>query len=93
MLFICSLAGGNTPCKMCLVAQGPNSLLVFRWCLHAVTDATAVPVTTIAKARFALVAAAVDADVHRVWFGLVCLVLVLVFDLVLDLVRLGLCVR
>ena len=21
---------------MCLVAQGPNSLLVFRWCLHAV---------------------------------------------------------
>ena len=33
--------------------------------VHAfTTDVTAVPVTTIAKARFALVTAAVDADVH-----------------------------
>ena len=31
LLFIWSLAGGNTPCKMCLVAQGTNSLLVCRW--------------------------------------------------------------
>ena len=36
LLFIWSLAGGNTPCKMCLVAQGTNSLLVVGWCLDAV---------------------------------------------------------
>ena len=39
-MFICSLAGGNTPCKMCLVAQGPNSLLVCRWCVDAVMQST-----------------------------------------------------
>ena len=36
LLFIWSLAGGNTPCKMCLVAQGTNSLLVGRWGADAV---------------------------------------------------------
>ena len=45
LLFICSLAGGNTPCKMCLVAQGTNSLLVGRWGADAVGGNAAAAAT------------------------------------------------
>ena len=36
------MTGGNTPCKMCPVAQRPNCLLVGRWCLPTVRLPSAV---------------------------------------------------